>query len=80
MNYKNLDIKVFDNYSVTIMHQEFIFAYNEPNHFCKSDYKDKYSNFGGLQCNFKPESKEYEDLYDYLLKVSQNVLKTVYGL
>ncbi len=80
MNYKNIEIKIHDKISCTILHVDFIFAYTHADSVVKDEYIGKYSNFGGLQCNFVPESKEYKDLYDYCLKVAQNTLKTVYEL
>lgn len=74
MKYKNIDIKVFDQHSLCIMHCEFSFMYIKP----KDD--SIYSNLGGLQCNFEEDSEEYNQLYNECLKIAQNTLKTIYDL
>jgi hypothetical protein len=55
-----------------------MFAYQNPDSCVKEEEKGKYSNFGGLQCNYAQGSPEYEYLYRVLLDCAQNVLKTMY--
>jgi hypothetical protein len=67
----NINILVFDDKSVSIRSKEFELAYFETN---PPEW------FGGLQCNFAHDSKEYKDLQTKLVKLAETILKEIIEL
>jgi hypothetical protein len=65
---KNINIMIFDEISLSIRNDEFNFAYFKTN-------PPKW--FGGLQCNFEPESKEYKELETKLVNLAETILKEI---
>ena len=64
----NINVLIFDDKSVSIRSKEFELAYFETN---PPEW------FGGLQCNFTHDSKEYKDLQTKLVKLAETILKEI---
>lgn len=56
--FNNSEIKVFDKYSLSIMHKDFIFSYTQADSVVKAEFKGMYRIFGGLQSNFDSETHD----------------------
>jgi hypothetical protein len=65
---KNINIMVFNEISLSIRNDEFNFAY----------FRTKPPEwFGGLQCNFEQDSKEYKELETKLVNLAETILKEI---
>ena len=65
---KNINIMIFDEMSLSISNDDFNLAY----------FRTKPPEwFGGLQCNFEQNSKEYKELETKLVNLSETILKEI---
>lgn len=73
---KQIRIDVIKN-TVFINNKSFEFCYTPANDVVKDEFKDEYRYFGGLQCEFEPDSKDYITLENKLCDIAEDVLLTI---
>lgn len=67
-------IRKFDDVSLSIEGDDFIFSYTVADAVVKEEYRGKYKYFGGLQCNYGRDTKEFVELEDSMCAIAQAVL------
>ena len=72
---KRYKLEKLDNNTVVISGNEFEFMYTIADSVVKDEFKGKYEYIGGLQCNYKSDSKEYLELESKLKKIARKILK-----
>lgn len=72
---KRYKLEKLDNNTVIISGNDFEFMYTVADSVVKQEFKGKYEYIGGLQCNYKSDSKEYLELEDKLKKIARKILK-----
>ena len=61
---------------VMMQNKFFNFTYFVADKVLKPECKGKYRYFGGLQCSYDKESKEYEYLENRLCLIAENIFKS----
>ena len=72
---KRYKLEKLDNNTVIISGNEFEFMYTIADSVVKEEFKGEYEYIGGLQCNYKSDSKEYLELEGKLKKIARKILK-----
>jgi hypothetical protein len=67
-------LEKLDNNTVIISGNEFEFIYTIADSVVKEEFKGKYEYIGGLQCNYKSDSKEFLELEDKLKQITRKIL------
>ena len=57
-----------------IQNRYFNFSYMKANNVVKDELKDKYSYFGGLQCDYSKDSENYKNLEKWLCEIAEKNL------
>ena len=63
-----------DDVTVFIQNKHFNFSYTKPESIVKDEFIGQYRYFGGLQCDYDPDSIEYKNLENWLCDLAEKVL------